>query len=202
MGKALELLCHLARRGRSFLERVPILGGLVYCRISDHGKAIRELLVLVTFGTAAFWVSALLLFYSATQNPVTYLQALSATVGNGELFILSVSILGPAFYMAITDPYGAQRAFPEKAMYALIIIGIALVCVALFSAIKTGTIFRFRAKELVDFSIYLAVASFGLRYLAIAVNSSRLDPIGQQRDDTNDFQRMVERHREMNHGSK
>ena len=52
-------------RWKRAIDRIWIFGGLVYCRPADYLKASRELFVLIVFGTAAFWLSAVLLYFAA-----------------------------------------------------------------------------------------------------------------------------------------
>jgi|SRR5665213_810900 len=190
-------LLRLGPRVRSALNRlvnifyhVPIVGGLAKCGWSDHGSAIKELGANLVFATAAFWITTLILHYGTDALP--WSDAFTRSISKGELFIFSVSLVGPIFYVALEDPEWAKREFPNKMWHAVVVTVFAIVSAVLFSQIRSGA--SPKVVELVDLSFWLSVFAIVLRYLTIVYNKARRSPIDVRRGATSSFREALDRH--------
>jgi hypothetical protein len=145
----------------AMFSRLPVIGGLAYCTGANHLAALREFAIVVGFGTATFWLSAFLAEFSIANAHLTYLDLLHKSYSQGELFIFSVSFLGPVFYTALDEPAGATRAFPEKVIHIALTVVLTLIAAASFSRIKLESDINWSFA--LSSSTYIAVIAVALR---------------------------------------
>lgn len=193
-----EKLVVLRGRAISSSRKFPLLGGLVDCKRADHASAAKEVFTGLVFSTITFWLSAILLFFQARSEESGALDTIAAsfktTIGNGELFVFAVSVVGPIAYIALEEPAWAKREFPQKLWHALALLVLALVCGALFAAVKTGA--NMDMERIVEASVWLAITAVIFRYLATVFNRARSRPAEEMRQQTEDFVGEFEKHRE------
>jgi hypothetical protein len=172
----------------AFVTRIPLIGGLTYCRPAHHALALREFFVLVLFGTATFWLSAFIAQFLNVNKDKQYLDLLPATYSNGEILIFCVGFLGPVFYTAVSQPKDSERDFPERAIHICVTAAMLLISAALYGAMKTGA--EFDQAKLMSFSGYVFFICIVLRYLTI-VYARSLDqsPNDVRRQGTEAFMR-------------
>lgn len=158
-------------RGKALFSRLPIIGGLAYCSLANHGAALKEFAIVAGFSTATFWLSAFLAQFSQVNAASTYPELVLRSVSQGELFIFAVSILGPVLYTALDEPSWARRGFPEKVIHIGLTVVLTLLAAAGFSGVKLT------ADLNIDFalrvSLIIAGIAVSLRYLTILYNKSR-----------------------------
>jgi hypothetical protein len=177
-------------RLKALFGKVPIVGGLTYCDWRHHGAALREFAVVISFATATFWLAA---FIGRFDRIAPIWTLVLGTISRGELFIFSVSLLGPVVYTAL-DERETKRSFPEKTIHLLLTCVLALMAAAAFSKVKTSP-------ELdMDFvlwsSTWIALAATTLRYLTILYNKARdSSPNAVRTTTTNQFLADVNAHR-------
>ncbi len=178
-------------------RKVPILGGLADCKGTDHAGAAREIFAGLLFSTVTFWLSAGLIFFQGKTSGGGFLQTVAEsfapTFNNGELFVFAVSFVGPIVYIAFDEPSWAKREFPQKLWHAMALFVLALACGALFAAVKTGATLDMAL--VITASVWLAVVSVALRYLATVFNKARSRPAEEMREQTADFIEEFEKHR-------
>jgi hypothetical protein len=164
-------------------QLLPIVGGLAYCSAKDHGKAAKEFLISVAFSTAGFWASVVILRTFKSNSNKSTLDLFLSTIGNGELFIFSVSFLGPILITSLADRKG-KREFPGRDWHVFGLIALGILSALLFSLIKVlKNVPISSGIELLDtidmhlvvqFSIWIAASAVFLRYLTIVYQKSLL----------------------------
>lgn len=163
---------------RLWLSKVPILGHLAECKTEDHKASFNEVFYNVAFATMPFWLGASLgtVFQSvstATDQPYglsMFTDLLVKSIGNGELFVFSTSILAPVMFMILQDPKGSKE-FPSKLAVGFLTVLTMIFCAAFFSALKVKPEAN---RELIFFvSSSLAALSLILRYLATVYHKYR-----------------------------
>ncbi|MDZ4818320.1 MAG: hypothetical protein SGJ20_05040 [Planctomycetota bacterium] len=177
--KILEHVASFSRFLRQKFSTVPILGPLVYSSASHHKNAAKDLCVILTFATATFWLTALLLLINKDARAIGYWGMLLYTVQSGELFIFSVGFIGPILLLALNDQKG-HKEFPGRGSHVVALIVVGFVAVGFHSQIR-AQIFRgtFDEADLsfgFTVSIYIACAAVLLRYLAMVYRQSTFDP--------------------------
>jgi len=181
----------------STARKVPVFGGLVDCKGADHASAAKEVFTVLVFSTITFWLSAVLIFFQSRVESGDLLTRLLGsfvpTISNGELLVFAVSLIGPIVYIAFEDPAWAKREFPQKLWHALILLVLAMMCGALFAAVKTGA--GIDAERVVRASLWLACIAVLLRYLATVFSRSRSRPAEEMRHQTDEFIDRLDKHR-------
>jgi hypothetical protein len=182
-------------RATAIFSRLPIVGGLAYCSTANHAAALKEFAVVAGFATATFWLSAFLAQFSVANAATSYPDLVLRTVSRGELFIFSVSILGPVLYTALDEPSWARRGFPEKLLHIGLTVILTLLAATGFSGVKLtpdpNLAFALQS------SLTIAAIAIVLRYLTILYNKSRgSSPNTVRVADTKSFVAKAEAHRE------
>lgn len=104
-----------------FIRGVPILGHLPNCTWKNHKDSIQEFLVTILFGTATFWMTAILLKVFISNHDIGYSSLLIRTVSDGQLFIFSVGMLGPILLASAEDPTN-YKPFPGRTSHLVFIV--------------------------------------------------------------------------------
>jgi hypothetical protein len=119
---------------RSIIRSVPIFGGLVDAKWTDHREAIAELSCAFIFSTLPIWGGALLMLFDR-GNSASFWALLVITVMNGELFILATALFGSLFYIMykeIKENTQAQR-FPSPLFFLVLPVVISVISALLFA---------------------------------------------------------------------
>ena len=66
-------------RVRSVLRRIPLVGPLADCRWPDPGETFKQVAITVVFGTAPFWLGALLFKGLSDDQTLTLTNILDRT---------------------------------------------------------------------------------------------------------------------------
>lgn len=160
---------------KTTIKHIPLLGGLVDCTARNHGAAMNELFIALSFSTATFWLSALFL---ALMNRTGYVPSLLDTVRNGELLIFAVGFLGPTLILALQD--GKHRPFPGRKGHTVTLFLVGLMCSGLYALTRTLKVsdpsVDFDRDRLLYWSLAFGVLVVVLRYLAMVYSKSILEP--------------------------
>jgi hypothetical protein len=185
--KTLSQYYDFARRHASGF---PLFGPLAYCGWAEHKSAAREMVVVASFATATFWLTALLLMSSQAARSIGYSGALLSTVKSGELFIFAVGFLGPILLTALDDPKEAKE-FPGRMWHIFVLVIVGFVATGFHAQIKAaqlkGPLDPMDQNFLFDVSVFIAGAAVVLRYLAIVYRKSTFVPEDEIKTPETDF---------------
>lgn len=158
-------------------KKIPILGPLVYCSRKNHADTLKELLVTLLFSTTTFWTTVVFLKAYTSNSGVPVFELFRQTVSAGQLFIFSVTFLGPVYLIAGEDPENA-KVFPNRGVHLVVLFPIALLAGGLY-AIQFGARTS-QGSHLLDdgyllhASIYIAALAVVLRYLTVVYRKSTI----------------------------
>jgi hypothetical protein len=161
---------------RTAARNAPILGHLAHCTKKNHWDALKEFSINFVFGTATFWLTALLLSAFASNKGLNYFGILFLTMSAGQLFIFSVGMLGPILLTASDDP-SDEAKFPGRPSHftVLIIIGaLASGFYAMSLASKNGSKEIFDNDFLFHASLVIGIVATVMRYLTTVYRKSTL----------------------------
>lgn len=159
---------------KGLLRKIPLLGGLVDCRLIDHSEALKEFVINLIFSTIPIWLGGAIIFTLDRSSVKTWpllFATIIGTVQSGELFMYSTAMVAPIVYMALKPERGA-RNFPGQMSHILVIIIIALISVAFFSVERAGVVAD--TKITFQISVVLYAISLALLYLATVYKNYRL----------------------------
>lgn len=164
---------------RSVWLWVPLLGPLANCTVADHRSAFKEFVVLLSFATATFWLTAIFLKALIANKAVSLSFLFLSTMQSGELFIFAVAFLGPILITAAEDPSNA-RQFPGRTWHFLALIFVALLAAGFYALLRIaemqGMQDVFDREFLFEASICVALTAITLRYLAIVYRKTTFNP--------------------------
>jgi len=155
---------------RSAFSKLPVFGPLAYCTWADHKACFREMLVIIIFSTASFWLTSAILMGHAPMRALGYEEVLLSTVRNGELFIFTVGFIGPILLHASGDK------FPGRLWHLLPMALLGILAPVYHSQAKlaqlSGKVVPEDMQFLFHISIFLAAVAVILRYLAMVYKKS------------------------------
>lgn len=158
---------------------VPIVGHLVYCTWAAHKATLKEMVVILLFSTATFWLTAAILMGWEASRTLGYLLVLHSTVKSGELFIFTVGFLGPILLIAGEDKE-TESQFPGRLWHLLAFVLLAFIATAFHSQVKSAQLHKQLVQSDMNFlfnaSIVLAVCAIFLRYLAMLYRKTTFRP--------------------------
>lgn len=154
---------------------MPIVGYLADCTAQNHKDSLREFTITILFGTATFWVTALLLMAFSINQGAGYLALLYKTVSTGQLFIFSVGMLGPILLASAEDPKN-NRQFPGRTNHFAMILLLGALASGFYAFVLASrepqaagllnTEFLFQA------SLVLSALVIAMRYLTTVYRKS------------------------------
>lgn len=185
---------------REAFPRVPILGPLLQCRAQDHVAACREFFGILFWSTATFWMTAFFLLAVSANSDKGIVEVIYQTVSAGQLFVFSVSFIGPIVAAVGRDPPRA-RIFPGRvghfsAFLALVATAAGFYAMELIAG-NEATSALLNKDFLFVASVVIASTVVVLRYLTMVYRQSTLefDAESQLRTPTDDFAKeFIERH--------
>lgn len=124
-------------RVKNFLSSIsrgfPLLGPLHKTRAKDHQSAAVELTVTFVLTMLPIWLGGLILLTrSDSPGLLSYFHACLRTLSNGQLFLVSTTLLGTVFYVAGRE-IATSNAFPSRLAILIASIAILVVDVAFFT---------------------------------------------------------------------
>lgn len=159
---------------KKILRKLPLLGGLAHCRLSDHEDASKEFGVNFVFSTAPIWLGGLIIFaLDQAQNKTFFslLIAMIGTVRGGELFMYSTAMVAPIVYLALKPEKGVP-IFPGQMSHVVFITIVAIVSSAFFAIQRTGV--WIDTNITFPLSVGLYILSLILLYLATVYKNYQL----------------------------
>lgn len=179
-------------KARGFLRGLPLIGPLADCRWSDHSETIKQVIITLLFGTAPFWLGALLFKALSSDEHLTIMGAFWSTVWDGELFMCATSLLAPIFWIALDDPKGVAK-FPSRSIMMVVVVLIAVVASVFFAVGLSRTHLQ------QPFTFHVSVCTFwaavAVLYLSTVYHTSRLSVPGAFRKQEESFKDEYRRHR-------
>jgi hypothetical protein len=179
-------------KAKGFLRGLPLIGPLAGCTRSDHAEAIKQVVITLLFGTAPFWLGALLFKALSSDEHITLMMAFWSTVWDGELFMCATSLLAPIFWIALDDPKGVAK-FPSRSIMMVAVALIAVVASVFFAVGLSRT--HLQQPFTFHVSVYTFWAAVAVLYLSTVYHTSRLNVPGAFRDDEEFFKNAYRRHR-------
>jgi glucan phosphoethanolaminetransferase (alkaline phosphatase superfamily) len=173
------------------MKKIPLLGGLFDCSITDHLLTFKEFITTIFFAFLPIIVALVVDYYT---NPNTVLSiSLYNIFQNGELFLYATSILAPVFYTVMNDKN--QLSFPSRLIFIIIFCAIMILAAIVFALQRADV--TLVGHNIYGHSIYTIAISLILLYLVTVYNNKliRLNPAGEMLNQENDFMKSVSGHR-------
>lgn len=192
------------RRG---LSSLPLFGPLFACRKEDYSSATREFIIIISFATATFWLSALFLVILDSGNKMTYPDLLAITIKEGQLFIFATALLGPILVFASEDPPNS-KPFPARTWIILALVLLGIVCSGCYafmrgaSGMGSTAPIRLNDRFLANAAIACASIAAAFRYLAILYNKYRMRPEEVKASEEDFIDRFRHRHESQSNSSR
>jgi len=173
-----------------------LLGGLTHAGRKTFSSALYEFLYLILWSVLPFGLGGLVLYVIAVPSATgkDFLEFAVSTFRNGELLVFTISLLAPTLYLVLHDPDGATRQFPHKLPLSTIVMFVIVVCAALFSLQKAGTV---KDRDAVfAISVVFTVLGLFFRYLAMVYHRIRMPNVSERelRASEHSFVDMMKKH--------
>lgn len=171
-------------RIRATLKPIPVIGPLAHCSVKHHQAALKEFATAMLFGTATFWLTAVLLKGFHAHKDLGYGDTFVMTINQGQLFIFAVSLLGPIVLTTADDPEKSNK-FPGRLSH-LSVLMILSIAASSFYAFELASrqpqaAELFNKAFLFNASLAIALTVVVMRYLTIVYRKSTHEPDSQQR---------------------
>lgn len=125
------------RGTQNAIRWLPIVGHLPNCTLKNHTDSLKEFSITILFGTATFWVTALLLMGFAANKESDYLDLLYKTTNSGQLFIFAVGMLGPILLASAEEPQNTKQ-FPGRAAHFALILLLGALASGFYATVLAG----------------------------------------------------------------
>lgn len=189
-------------RFRETLVKLPIVGGLAYCRWEDLWRSLEEIFTKLAFAVSPILISAGVLRFAGTQKQHVYFpENITKNLENGELYLFCTSMLATIFYIAIRDRRGSEEdenkkpGFPNQITHILFVVGMIAASSIIFALKRAGI--TLDPMLLIDISYWFFVVTLLMTILATTINNglSGPNPITFQEEETIDFLNKFKKHR-------
>lgn len=181
---------------QSALSNVWLIGALTLAGRKAFASALYEFSYLVLWSILPFVLGGLVLYVIAGPGATnkSYFELAIGTLRNGELLVFTISLLAPTLYLVVHDPDGAKRNFPHKLPLSTIVMFVIVVCAALFSLQKAGTVKD--PDAVFAISVVFSAVGIVIRYLAMVYHRSRMPDVPESalRADEHDFVKQFKSH--------
>lgn len=176
---------------RYYFKKLPLIGGLADCTIIDHFNAIKELLLTIFFSTLPILIALLVDHYTKDHGII---QSLNGSIGNGELFLYSTSLLAPVFYTVMNER-GEIKTYPGKSSAIWVYIIIMGISATIFALQRANVVLH--TEQLYGDSIKMFCVSVILLYLVIVINNNRVagNPSKEMQKQEDEFKDKYKKHR-------
>jgi hypothetical protein len=180
--------------GRESFVKVPLVGGLAYCRWKDLWRTFEEIIPKFVIAALPVFISAIVLSY-AGNHLLSFPDNITKNFENGELYLFCTSMLSTIFYIALKDREDDKPGFPNKLTHLLIVLVMIVTISIVFALKRAGVVLD--PKLLVNLSYWFFMASFVMVVLATTINNglSSPNPIAFQKKETDDFLNQLKKHR-------
>ncbi|WP_227815277.1 hypothetical protein [Nitrogeniibacter aestuarii] len=153
-----------------------------------------EVLVALLFSTISFWLGALAIYWNSDNYD--YIQSLSATYRNGELWIFATAFIAPCVWMLAKDEAGFRPPKARQGVITLITL-LLIVCAFGFASSKTSVFLGVKIDKAIEFSVIFAILATLARLAAhfLIVFREKIDPSAIMKMDQDNFMRAYEKRR-------
>lgn len=167
-----------------------IISRLFKSELRFREEATSEVGTTLLWATMPIWLGAIVMWLLGEYGLIA---ALKNNISTGELFILSATIMGPIFYMALGESRGLSR-FPSKLPhmnYVAIIIAVSAIVFGLQRSHQT-----IAPDLIVYFSCFVFIISVVLLYTAtVCKNETLPDSVEATQEVTTKFTTGYDNHR-------
>lgn len=179
---------------REKLVNWPIVGGLAYCRWKDLVKTLEEIIPKFLIAVLPIIFSALFLRYASNPH-VTFPNAITKNLENGELYLFCTSMLASIFYIALRDRGNDKPGFPNQITHLLFVVGTIALSSFIFGLQRAGI--SIDSELTIDISYWFLGATLIMVILATTINNglNSPNPIKFQKAQTEDFFDKFKQHR-------
>lgn len=185
---------------RESFVKVPVLGGLAYCRWNDLWGTLEEIIPKFIIAALPIFISAGVLRYVGTQH--TYFPFnITKNFENGELYLFCTTMLSTIFYIALRDRGddkdgdSKKPGFPNKVTHILFVLVMIVASSLVFAFKRAGVVLD--PTLLIDLSYYFFIATLLMVILATTINNglNSPNPITFQKRETDNFLEKFNKHR-------
>lgn len=179
---------------REFVVKIPVVGGLAYCRWSDLWRTFEEIIPKFIIAVLPVLISAVVLRYAGKQH-LFFPYNITKNFENGELYLFCTSMLASIFYIALKDRGDEKPGFPNKLTHLLFVIVMIVTISFVFALKRAGVLLD--PVLLTDLSYWFFMVTFVMVVLATTINNGlgSPNPITFQKRETDDFLGKVKKHR-------
>lgn len=185
---------------RESLVKVPVVGGLAYCRWNDLLQTCGEIIPKFIIAALPIIISAGVLRYVGSQH-IYFPSNITKNFENGELYLFCTSMLSTIFYIALkergADKEGENKkpGFPNQMTHILFVLLMIVASSIIFAFKRAGIVLD--SIVLIDWSYYFFIATLFMVILATTINNglSSPNPITFQKRETDDFLDKFNKHR-------
>ena len=179
---------------RESFVKVPLIGGLAYCRWNNLRQTLEEIFTKFTIAALPIFISAVVLRYAGAQH-LYFPDNITKNFENGELYLFCTSMLSTIFYIALKEREGEKPGFPNKLTHLLFVLVMIGTISFVFALKRAGVLLD--PTLLIDLSYWFFIATFVMVVLATTINNglNSPNPIAFQKMETDDFLNQLKKHR-------
>ena len=180
------------RQTQAAIRFLPIFGHLANCTLKDHGSALKEFVPTILFGTATFWLTAIILAGFSAYQGFNFANLLYVTTESGQLFVFSVGMLGPILIISATDPPNTKQ-FPGRLGHFALIVILGALASGFYAIVLAGRLQNtpnlINISYLYGASLLIAASVVVMRYITTVYRKSTqsADAEGLLKDPENRF---------------
>lgn len=178
---------------REFLVRVPLIGGIAYCRWRDLARTIEELIPKLAIGSLPIIFSCVILRFG--KDPILFPSALAKNFENGELYLFCTSMLASIFYIAVKERGDNKPGFPNRLTHLLFVVIMIATSSVIFAMSRAGVVLD--PVLMIDLSYWFFLVTLLMIILATTINNglNSPNPITFQKKETANFLEKMKAHR-------
>lgn len=179
---------------REFVVKVPVVGGLAYCRWTDLWRTFEEIIPKFIIAFLPVLISAGVLRYAGEQH-LFFPYNITKNFENGELYLFCTSMLASIFYIALKDRGDEKPGFPNRLTHLLFVLVMIVTISFVFALKRAGVLLD--PILLIDLSYWFFIGTLFMVILATTINNGlgSPNPITFQKRETDDFLKKFKEHR-------
>ena len=185
-------------------RELPIVGPFLATSSDTKWAIVWEVLIIIGFSTAPFWLPGVLLSFLQKNSSMSYVDLARQTLSRGELLIAASGLLGPVILALSDHPKSADASWTRKILLVTAYL-IGFVAVAAYGFLRSyvyeGNYEQISQSLVISVSSWMLVISTVIRFGAISYTKFQFEA-GTLRDSENMFSDdFSSRHRESTNGS-
>lgn len=179
---------------RESFVKVPLIGGLAYCKWNDLWRTLEEIIPKFVIASLPVLISAIVLRF-AGEHHLLFPFNITKNFENGELYLFCTSMLASIFYIALRERGDEKPGFPNKLTHLLFVL-VMIVAISIVFALKRAGV-MLDPTLLVDLSYWFFIVTFVMVILATTINNglNSSNPNAFQKSETEDFLNQLKKHR-------